>query len=371
MTSRTIPFYKPAFSAAQRAGITGGIDAMLQNGQLMMGPWKDRFEGLFRNLTGCAHAVSVNSATTALQIALQHFGVEDREVLVPAGAFLTDVSSVLFAGGTPVLVDLDPETLSYDLDDLTSKITPRTRGIIWVHLTGVIASNWQKLSELARSRGLFLIEDAAHAHGSQIGGRRAGSLGDVGVFSFYPTKVVTSGTGGMLTTSDAALANYATQMRMFGKDPSGEIVHLGNDWFLDEIRACVGYHHASELDSQLASRRNAARQYQQRLANQPGLRLLDIAADHQPSWYHFSVELAGGIDRQALMDALKTDGIATKVIYKPLHREKVFRHLDTGALQVTERILDRHLCLPMYAGISAEDVDYVADRLIAHARAHV
>lgn len=370
MSTRTVPFYKPSFSAGQRADITAGIDAMLQSGQLMMGPWKDRFETLFRDMTGCSRAVSVNSATTALQIALQHYDVAGHEVLVPAGAFLTDVSSVLFAGGTPVLVDLDADTLSFDLADLERKITTRTKGIIWVHLTGIIASNHAQLIEAARRHGLFVIEDAAHAHGAEIGGRKAGSLADVGVFSFYPTKVVTAGTGGILTTNQPALAEYALKMRMFGKDAAGEIVHLGNDWFLDEIRACVGYNHARDLEAQLARRRALAEHYRVRLANQPGLTLLDIPAGHMPSWYHFSVRLADRVDRAKLMDALKSDGIATKVIYKPLHQEQVFRHLDTGGFRQTEDILDRHLCLPMFADLQAADVDYVADRLIAWLRVH-
>jgi dTDP-4-amino-4,6-dideoxygalactose transaminase len=371
VSNRDIPFYKPAFSAAQRAGIAAGIDQALQSGQLMMGPWKDRFESLFRDLTGCEHAVSVNSATTALQIALQHYDVKGRDVLVPAGAFLTDVSSVLFAGGTPVLVDLDPETLSFDLKDLERRITPRARGIVWVHLTGIIAANWQDLLELARKHGLFVIEDAAHAHGAEIDGRPAGSLGHAGVFSFYPTKVVTSGTGGMLTTNDAELARYATEMRVFGKNAAGDIVHLGNDWFLDEIRACVGYHHAAQLTEQLAARRRLAARYRERLANQPGMRLLDVGPSHLPSWYHFSVVLADPIDRPRLMAALKADGIATKVIYKPLHHERVFAHLDDGMLGRTEHILDRHLCLPIFPDLAEDDVDYVAERLISHVRSHV
>lgn len=370
---RTVPFYRPCFPAEKRQRITAAIDAILTSGQLMMGPWKDRFEGAFAKLCGTKHAVSLNSATTGLQISLQHYGAAEHDVLVPAGSFVTDVSAVMMTGARPVLVDMNPDTLALDLGDLERKLTPRTKGVIWVHLTGVISHEYAAIQAFARDRGLFLIEDAAHAHGAQIDGRAAGSLGDVGVFSFYPTKVVTAGTGGMLTTNDDDLAAYARSMRLFGKDEqTGDIVRPGNDWFLDEIRACVGAHHVEDLDDQLARRRAIAERYTRLLANQPGVRTLPLAPASRPAWYHYTVFVDDRIDYAALAGRLKADhGIATKRIYKPTHHETLFRYLDTGTLRATEHTMDRSLCLPLFVDLTDDEVDYVAAAVIAEMRAEL
>lgn len=368
--TRSVPFYRPYFPAEKRRRIAQGIDAVLASGQLMMGPWKDRFEGAFAKMCGTRHAVSLNSATTGLQISLQHYGAADHDVLVPAGSFVTDVSAVMMTGARPVLVDLNPDTLALDLADLERKLTPRTKGIIWVHLTGIISHEYAAIQAFARDRGLFLIEDAAHAHGAEIDGRPAGSLGDVGVFSFYPTKVVTAGTGGMLTSDDDELAAYARSMRLFGKDEqTGDIVRPGNDWFLDEIRACVGVHQVEDLDDQLARRRAIAERYTHALTNQPGLHTLPLAPGNRPAWYHYTVFVDDRVDYIALAGRLKADhGIATKRIYKPTHHETLFRHLDTGMLKATEHALDRSLCLPLFVDLTDEEVDYVAEAVIAEVR---
>lgn len=362
---KSIPLTRPCFPEAMRQAILRDLDRVLSSGRLMMGPYQEKLEAAFRELTETAHAVSLNAATTGLQIALRHCGAKDREVLVPAASFVTDVSACLFEGATPVLVDIDPETLALDLDDLERKVSPRTVAIIWVHLTGFIAANHDAIRNFARDRGLFLIEDASHAHGASVDGRPAGSLGDVGIFSFYPTKIMTSGTGGMLVTEDAELARFAREMRLFGKESeSGEIVHLGNDWFLDEIRACVAAHQVAGLADQLARRRAAATYYWRRFANRPGLRVLSPADAHAPAWYQYPVFLDAAFDHDRIVAALKAENIAAKRIYKPVHREAVFRGFDTGTLGAAETMLERSLCLPMFGDITEQETAAVADALL-------
>lgn len=368
MSAPAIPFYRPDFGPELRERIAVGIDQVLAGGRLMPGPFAADFEAQFRERTGCGHAVSVNSATTGLQIALQHFGAAGHEVLVPAASFITDVSAVMFAGGTPVLVDIDPETLALDLEDMERKLSSRTKGVIWVHLTGIISPDALAIVDFCKERSLFLIEDASQAHGASRDSRQAGSFGDVGVFSFYPTKPVTAGTGGIMTTDDPDLARFASEMRLFGKTATGEIAHLGNDWFLDEIRACVGFHHASDLDRQLVGRRVIAEIYQNRLRNQPRIRLLDIARLGEPSWYHFTTFTGNESDRDALQKSLRSQGIETKPIYRPVHHEQVFRHLDTGSLRNAEMSLGCSLCLPMFSGLRPDDAERVCDVLTAELR---
>ncbi len=361
----SIPFAKPYFSAEARRGICKDIDAILSSGRLMLGEFTSKFEAGFASYIGSSTAVTTNSCTTALQISLMHHDVQNAEVLVPDASFLTDVSSVRWAGGVPVLVDTDPETLSFDLDDLKRKLTARTKGIIWVHLTGMISPAWRDIVKFARDHGLFLIEDCAHAHGASVDGIKAGTIGDVGCFSFYPTKPMTTGTGGILTTNDAALEKSARELRLFGRENGvGTVVREGNDWFMDEIRACLGYYQLLELDSALARRRAIADRYNSKLHAISGLKLLHIPEGNLPTWYHYTVFIAPDVDYDSLRDRLKEGyGIPTKPIYLPLHQEKIFRDLDDGTFANTELTLNRSLCLPLFPEMEDKQVDYIVSAL--------
>ncbi len=362
-----IPLFKPHFPEPTRRAVTSDIDAILSTGKLMMGPHKDALEDGLRRACAREHAVSVNTCTTALTICLKHFGAEGGEILVPSGTFLTSVSSVLFAGGTPVLVDMNPETLSFDLADLRRKLTPRTKGLVWVHLTGVISPEYKEILAFAKENGLFVIEDCAHALGARVPEGPAGSLGDAGCLSFYPTKIVTSGTGGAIVTDDAALARFAVKMRLFCKDPETQAIDgLGNDWFLDEIRACVAQHQLALLDEQLARRRAVAAAYDAALAGTPGLRLLHLPQGNLSSYYQYPVFLDQGIDHAALTKALAANhGVQAKKIYVPTHEENCFRHLDDGSLGRTAATLHASLCLPVYVTMSDEEIRTVTDGLKA------
>src|SRR5947207_14925919 len=174
---------KPFFPAASRREILASIDAMLESGQLMLGEHSKNLEAAFAVHHGTRSAVATNSCTSALQICLMHYDVRGREVLVPSAGFITDISVIQWAGGTPILVDCDPATLAFDLDDLKRKVSSRTKGMIWVHMIGLISPAWKEIVAFAREHDLFLIEDCAHAHGAEVGGKKAGSSGEGGCFS--------------------------------------------------------------------------------------------------------------------------------------------------------------------------------------------
>lgn len=362
-----VPFAKPYFSATARQDICRDIDAMLASGRLMLGEFTNKFESGFAKYVGVSRAVTTNSCTTALQISLMHYDVQGAEVLVPDASFLTDVSSVRWAGGVPVLVDTDPETLSFDLDDLARKLTPNTKGIIWVHLTGMIAATWREIIAFARDHELFLIEDCAHAHGASVDGRMAGSLGDVGCFSFYPTKPMTTGTGGILTTNDPALDKSARELRLFGRENgTGPVRREGNDWFMDEIRACLGYYQLRDLDEALVRRREIANRYDAKLGSLNGLTLLRVPDGNLPTWYHYTVFVSPDVDYDRLRDCLNEKyGVPTKPIYIPLHQEKIFRDLDNGSFAKTEQVLNRSMCLPLFPEMTDDQVDHVINALAA------
>ncbi|MDD5679956.1 MAG: DegT/DnrJ/EryC1/StrS family aminotransferase [Candidatus Omnitrophica bacterium] len=365
-SKKSIPLFRPFFPETCRRKIAADIKRILADGRLMLGEFTEKFEALFAAAIGVPYAVSVNSCTTALTICLKYFNVTGREVLVPSGSFVTSVSSILFAGGTPVFVDMNPDTLSFDINDLKKKITRKTKGVIWVHLAGFISPECNEIFGIARENNLFVIEDVAQALGADIRGRQAGSFADAACFSFYPTKIITCGTGGMITTKDKKLKKYAEEMRLFGKDAgTGEVKYIGNDWFLDEIRACVGYHHLTGLKSYLAKRRKIAGIYHETLKSNPNIRLLKMPAGNRPSYYQYPVFLKKGIDRRKLVKHMKEKyGIQVKGIYIPCHKEKIFDKFNKGKFDRTEETLDSSLCLPVHVQMIDKDALYVSECLI-------
>ncbi len=369
MMKTTIPLFRPHFPGETRLAIAKDIDSILRDGSLMLGAHNVALESALAMVAATDCAATVNSCTTALTLALDFLGTRGNDVLVPSASFITSVSSITFAGGRPVLVDSNPETLSFSLGDLRRKLTPQTRGLLWVHLTGAISAEADAIVDFARSHGLFIVEDCAHALGAEIGGRKAGSLGDAGCFSFYPTKIVTSGTGGAVVTSNRALDAYVRKMRLFGKRPDdGQVDALGNDWFLDEIRACVARHHLACVPQQAARRQAIADAFRDGLRGVPGITFPLVPEHSKPSYYQFPVFLSSRDDQQRAMVRLNDEfGIQCKKIYTPTHEELCFRQLDDGSLKKTADMLHRSLCLPIHAALSDADVASViaAVRIVA------
>ncbi len=361
---------RPYFSRKQRRLVASAVDRALASGQLILGPIARELEQRFEAYCDVPHAVAVSSCTAALEITLRYAGVASREVIVPTNTFVADANAVLYAGGTPVLADVDPESLCLDVDDLRRKLTSRTRAVIVVHIAGLAHPRWDEIAALCRKRGIFLIEDVAHAVGATYRGRMAGSLGDAACFSFYPTKVMTTGTGGMITTRDRGLAEYAQSLRHHGAGPGGltDVRELGNDWLLDEVSASLGLAQLSELEHMLARRRQIAAQY----AN--GVRKLDaVSCLREPPhcrhvYYKFPLLVRTAELRNRLSSSLKQEfGIETgSIYYPPIHRQPCHRKrlgLRAGDYPNAEDVLGRILCLPVAVQMTAGDVRYVLGAL--------
>ncbi len=357
----SIPLTRPYFSELSRKAILEDMDGILCSGRLITGPFQEKLETLFKEKMGMTNAIALNSCTTSLTVCLKYFDIRDREVLVPSGTFITSVTSILFAGGIPVLVDMNPETLSFDVNDLRRKITSRTKGIVWVHLTGRISAEADEILSLAKGKGLFVLEDCAHALGATIKGTPAGGLGDAGCFSFYPTKIISSGTGGMIATNNDELADFACSMRSFGKTKkTGDLEKLGGDYFLDEFRACVAYHQLEELEDLIAMRSEIANIYRRLMKKIPNIILPSDQKDMSHSYYQFPIFLKNRSVRKKLRTALmEKHGIECKKIYRPSHTFSIIRYLDDGSLDNTEETLERSLCLPIFPGLREEDVTKV------------
>lgn len=206
MNKKRVFSSSPYFDSESIKNITTEIAAILKSGILTDGPQTELFEKNFAEYIKVSQAVAVNSGTSAIEILLRYFGISCKEVIVPTNTFVATPTAVLLSGGTPVFADIKAETLCIDPSDVERKITSKTAGVIVVHVAGLICPEIKELKKICKDHNIFLIEDAAHAHGAKIDGKMAGNLCDGGAFSFYPTKIMTTGQGGMITTNDSNVA---------------------------------------------------------------------------------------------------------------------------------------------------------------------
>ena len=228
--------------------------------------------------TACPDAIAVSSGTSALEIIFRALDVKDREVVIPTNTFFATAAAAVHAGGIPRLADISPDTLALSPETLEAALTPETAFVVLVHIGGLITPEIDAIADICDRRGIVLIEDAAHAHGASFEGRPAGSFGRAAAFSFYPTKVMTSGEGGMITTADERLRDEAIIYRDQGKAGflGGDHVRMGYAWRMSELHAAVGLIHLSHLDEAIATRRRVAARYDEALAGLPGCQPLSI-----------------------------------------------------------------------------------------------
>lgn len=340
----------------------------MRSGVLTDGPNVKAFEKEFADYVGVKHAVAVNSGTSALEIALRFYKLKGREVIVPTNTFVATPNSVIFAGGKPVFADIREDTLCIDPEDVKEKISSRTAGVIVVHIAGLVCPQIRELHEICEDRDLFLLEDAAHAHGAMIDGKKAGSLGDGGCFSFYPTKVMTTGEGGMITTDNEELAEAALCMRTHGQDAKRMMVMLGHNWRMGEIAAIMGKNQLGNLEAFVRKRSEIARQYERLLVDIKEISLFKTPANIRHSYYKYPLKVKGGIYVEKLALTLKNDyGVETgNIYYPPCHLHPFYMKnfgMKEGGLPISENVLKRVICLPMHAGLAKEDAEYVSEAL--------
>ncbi len=367
-SARKVPAAKIQFTPEDRAWIAERIQEVLASGQLTLGKYGAEFEQKFAQLCGVRHGVSVNSGTSSLEIILRALGVEGRDVIVPTNTFFATAAAVVHAGGNPVLVDMDPESFSVRPDDVEKRLTPATAGIIVVHIGGIVSRQMPALVQLARARGVWLVEDAAHAHGSTYQGTSAGAFGIASSFSFYPTKVMTSGEGGMIVTSDPKIAEEAKIYRDQGKASFTQNAHIrmGYNWRMSEPHAIIGLRHLQRLPAMLAERQAVAKIYDQALGQFRNLYPLPIPAGGTCNYYKYIAVLKEKRDRKELKSLLRERygvSLAGEVYEEPLHRQPVFDKYFTQPLPVSEDLCARHICLPIFSGMEEADALQVVHAL--------
>jgi len=365
-----IPAARPSFTEEDRAEIIQRVDRVLQSGRLILGEYTHEFEEAFRQYVGTTHAVAVSSCTAALQIVLRFYRVRGREVLLPTNNFPGVVSAVLYEGGIPVLADMDPTTFCVDTQDVLGRISARTAGILVVHLAGLVYPGIDSLRTVCAGQGLFLIEDASHAHGAHIDGRKAGSLADAGCFSFYPTKIMTTALGGMITTDNPELATFARSVRHHGTGRRrDEFVRMGNDWCMSEIHAVLGLRQLVRLDAHVDHRLRVAGWYREHLAGTDWITFPVCPPNIRHAYYKLPMLVREDINRDKLRLTLEDEfQIENGTVYDPpCHLQPIFRDLPGicgGPLPKAESTLPRQFCPPIHSQLSAGEVHSVVEAMM-------
>lgn len=365
-----IPAAKIYFSDEDKKDISAKVEEILTTGQLTLGKYGKQFEEEFARYLGTKHAVAVNSGTSALEIILRALGVQGNSVIVPTNTFFATPASVIHAGGKVIFADIG-EDLCLDPGSLQESIREDTKAVVMVHIGGVISPQIKQIQEICRTHNLFLIEDAAHAHGSTLNGKKAGTFGVAAAFSFYPTKVMTSGEGGMIVTDDEKIYQRALVFRDQGKAGFYGNVHteLGYNWRMSEIHAVIGLSQFHRLEGFVQHRREIAKIYDEGLKGIDGLTLLECPPQVRSNYYKYTALLDRGLDRATIKRELRERynvSLSGEVYELPCHLQPVFKNSEwykEGDYPIAEDLCKRMICLPVSAVMTPEEAEYVIDSL--------
>jgi len=367
MSVREVPPAKPCFPEEDIRSIQLEVAKILRSGRLTLGEYTKLFEAEFAKLCKVSYAVAVNSGTSALEISLRAIGLKAvEEVLVPTNTFSASAAAVIFAGGKPVFTDVDAKSLCIDAENVQKHLTSKTRAVIAVHIGGLICPEIKAIKEICEDNHLFLIEDAAHAQGSTIDKQPAGSIGDVGCFSFYPTKVMTAGEGGMITTEMQNIAEKCVVLRDQGKEDfsSNIIVELGYNWRLDEISAAVGLSQLKRLREFIRCRKEIAKCYDKELSQMSDIEPLEVPENIVSNYYKYVTFLSSELSRDSFKQKLRERGVkcSGEVYWPPLHMQPIYQRLlkvREGDFPMAEEACRKMVCLPMYSQMTLDEARYV------------
>jgi dTDP-4-amino-4,6-dideoxygalactose transaminase len=362
-----IPLSAPDIGGAEIAAVSEVLGSL----QLSLGPRIPAFERVLASLSGVAHAVAVNSGTSALHLAVRALGLaEGDEVITTPFTFVATANCLLYERVRPVFVDVDPISRNIDPEAIARAVTRRTRAILPVHVFGV-PCDMDAIGGIARRHRLVVIEDACEAIGATYRGRPAGSFGAAATLSFYPNKQVTTAEGGAVLTDDPAVADACRRMRNHGRAAGGPMVHdeLGFNYRLSDVHAAIGLAQLGRLDEILATRARAADWYHRCLQDADGIAVPTIPRDVTNSWFVYVVELTHprlASRRDAIADGLHARGIGASAYFPPVHLQPLYRRrfgYAPGDLPQAERLASRTLALPFFTRISQEQVTCVVETL--------
>jgi perosamine synthetase len=338
------------------------------------GKYIEQFEELFASFCGVKHAITCSNGTTALHLALLALDLQpDEEVLVPTLTFVASANAVVYCGAKPVFVDVEPDIWTIDPGKIEQKITPRTRGIIAVHLAGHPAA-MSAILAIAKRHNLWVLEDAAQAHGAEVNGKKSGAMGDVATFSFFGNKIITTGEGGMVTTNDDAIAAKVRILKNHGMDPRRRYWHpmVGYNYRMTNIQAAIGVAQMEQISNQLEKRKEIVEWYRQELQGVPGITWQQERSWARHVWWMFTAVLGEEFDvnRDELMVRMRERGIETRPVVYPMHQLPPYRAGSAGEqFPVADRLSHGGVNLPTWVGVTRDDVRFICQSFLEIAAA--
>jgi perosamine synthetase len=361
-----IPISNPALVGNELEYVT---DCVKTSWISSVGTYVQRFESAFAAFCGTEHAVTCSNGTTALHLALLALGVKPGdEVIVPTLTYVATANSVVYCSATPVFVDGEPGTWNMDPRKIEALITSRTKGIIVVHLFGH-SVDMDPIMDIARRRGLFVLEDAAEAPGAEYKGRRVGSIGHAATFSFFGNKIITTGEGGMVTTNDRALADEVRRLKNHGMDPQRKywFPTVGFNYRLTNEDSAIGLGQVEKMDWHLAQREQIASWYKEFLQGAPRLAWQAEEAWARHVWWLFTIVMDDDVPltRFELIELLKARNVEGRQIIYPIHQLPPYQSAShEGKFPIADRTVDRGLHLPTWAGLTRDQVQHVCRSVV-------
>lgn len=376
MADEFLPFSRPSISQAA----IDEVVSCLRSGWITTGPRVTQFTEALKDYFQAPYVLPLASATAGLHLTLLSMDLEpDDEVITTPLTFAATLNTIVLAGGKPVLVDIDPDTLNMDVNKLEAAITAKTKVIMPVHFAG-LSVDLDPLYELAKRYNLRVLEDAAHAIGSEYKNKRIGSFGDTQVFSFHPNKNMTTGEGGCVVTRDSHIADQISKLRFHGIDRNAwnrygksgtqdyEVVLPGYKYNMMDIQAAIGIHQLRDLNGFIARRNELANRYQEALADWPEWTLPQLPPyEHLHAWHIYTPlinEDKAGMNRDEFMQAMKERNIGTGLHYRAVHLYPFYREqygFQVGDFPIAEDACERIVSLPLFPGMTDQEHDRVLD----------
>jgi perosamine synthetase len=354
-----IPIAKPIISIETLQEIR----QIIESGYLRQGPRVKEFEELFKEAVGANHAYATNNGTSALHLAYLSTLKSKDEVIVPSFTFLATASMVHYAFATPIFADIDPETFTIDPEDVNEKLTSKTKAVVPVHLFGNSA-DIHALQNICEDHDLYLIHDSAQAHGTKYDGKDVGSIDDLNCYSFYPSKTLTTGEGGMVTTNYSELDHKGRLLRAHGDDARYHHVMLGLNYRLTEIQAAIGIDQIRQFKDFLERRKEIGKVLRGKISKIEGLSPQKITPETEPSYSYFSLTLETDryrCTRDEFMKALIAENIDCAIHYPiPLTEQPIVKEIwDPEPCPVSEKTSKKIISLPIHPDLKPEDLENI------------
>ncbi len=369
-TNKVLPFYFD-LNKIERDNLLDNFSKILKSGKLILGEQTTKFEKQFANEVGTKYAIAVNSGTTALQILLMlNIKSKNTLVAVPTNTNFATVAAIIYSGGKPFYLDMDEKYFAPKYKDLLNLYKKyKFKGIVWVHIGGIISPDFLKVRNFCKKNKLFLVEDCAHAHGSSIKGIKAGAKSTGGAFSFFPTKVMTTMEGGMITTNDKFIYKRSISLRNQGKRYGnfGGLHHdLGNSWRISEVSASLGLIQLKKLKTML-KKRNKIFDIYSKIFNKNKIPFCKIDHMDRCSNYKMIVFAKSPKHKKVLKDKLSKLGVICggEVYEIPCHKQPVFKKLVKfkNSLKISEYFCSVHFCPPITSGMTEKNAKYCAEMI--------